>query len=175
MLLLILDNNENDKYKCQGCPKSFKFKSLLMRHCRIHSDKCPFTCNVCGKGFKRKYSRKMHMSLHSDDFPYECSACNKRFKVKPNLLRHRLTHSERRFACGVCNKRFTERNLLNSHMQRMHQIKTTEPRVKEKRFKCKEENEPLHYVKEEEIRIEDSVVDEKKLKEEIAEGGGKGV
>lgn len=87
-------------------------------------------------------------------------------------MRHKLSHTERRFACKVCNKQFTEKNLVNTHMQRMHQMKTVEQSVKEGHIKCKEENEPLQYVKEEEITMEDRVMDEQifVMKHEIVEG-----
>lgn len=48
------------QYKCEQCDKSFKRKSELSRHKKIHSDERPFVCETCGVSYKRQ----THLTRH---------------------------------------------------------------------------------------------------------------
>ena len=49
---------------CSTCGKSFKVKSNLLRHIRLHSSEGPYTCSICVKAFSQKSYLSNHMKLH---------------------------------------------------------------------------------------------------------------
>ena len=49
---------------CDVCGMTFKFRSQLDIHYRIHTGKKPFVCKICNKGFAQKNNLKSHMSIH---------------------------------------------------------------------------------------------------------------
>ena len=52
-------------FACDVCKKSFKFKSYLNVHRRIHSGERPYKCNVCDNSFTMKHHLTEHMLVHS--------------------------------------------------------------------------------------------------------------
>ena len=52
-------------FACDVCKKSFKTKSYLNVHKRIHSGMKPYKCDVCEKSFGRKDTLINHMLVHS--------------------------------------------------------------------------------------------------------------
>lgn len=48
------------KYKCSYCHKTFRQKSHLIEHERIHTGERPFKCNLCLKGFATHSHLKVH-------------------------------------------------------------------------------------------------------------------
>jgi uncharacterized Zn-finger protein len=45
---------EENPYKCNYCPKSFKLKNTLIRHMKNHTGQKPYKCKACNKSFVRK-------------------------------------------------------------------------------------------------------------------------
>ena len=50
---------------CDVCKKTFKTKTYLKVHKRIHSGETPYKCEVCDKSFHQKGSLKTHMLIQS--------------------------------------------------------------------------------------------------------------
>ena len=60
-------------------------------------------CNVCQITFKCKSQLTVHKRIHSGIKPYKCDVCEKSFSDKNNLTKHMLVHSgKKEFQCHVC-------------------------------------------------------------------------
>ncbi len=53
------------EFLCNICGKTFKYRSLLESHTRIHTGEKIVHCSVCNKGFNHKGHLKVHMQKHS--------------------------------------------------------------------------------------------------------------
>ena len=110
------------KFHCNLCSKSYGKKHLLTRHMDFHNDVKSFFCEICGKGFITKATLQNHKMCHrwnlliakmggecwlwnfifSDLRPFECNICNETFKNKYKLKFHKTIHTdERNFQCNV--------------------------------------------------------------------------
>lgn len=124
-------------HTCEECGKSFKFKSVLLKHKRIHSTERPFKCTECGAAFKQYGCLLGHNKIHTLAGSFVCEECGKGFNCKKNLVTHRLTHSnEKPFVCTECGKGFTVKESLKSH-QKVHQKAPDHKKVKNSPLKCK--------------------------------------
>ena len=60
---------------CDICKKSFKTKSNMIVHKRIHSGEKPYKCDVCDKSFIQKSHLTTHMLVHSGKKEFQCRVC----------------------------------------------------------------------------------------------------
>ncbi|XP_044151718.1 oocyte zinc finger protein XlCOF6.1-like isoform X2 [Bufo gargarizans] len=115
-------------FSCSDCGKSFKFRSRLVAHQRVHTGEKPFACLECGKCFIRKEKLVEHKRIHTGE--KQCSFCGKCFTQKSKLVEHQRTHTgERPFSCLQCGKSFAQKATLTKH-ERIH--------TGEKPFSCSE-------------------------------------
>ncbi|KAM3957656.1 zinc finger Y-chromosomal protein 1-like [Aphomia sociella] len=82
-------HKNREEVKCQHCPKTFVFRSTMMRHVRErHLQEKNVVCAVCGwKGFGDNRLQD-HMMKHSNERNFKCSACDKAFKTKKTMRQH---------------------------------------------------------------------------------------
>lgn len=108
-------------FACLFCQKTFRKRSLLSAHERIHQNLRPFKCDQCPKDFRDFGALSSHkIRLHSREFlKFSCTICTKRFRYERELDIHQRMHSgSKPYHCGFCNKSFTQLGNQRSHVRR---------------------------------------------------------
>lgn len=82
--------NDENKFQCRQCSKSFQLQRLLNRHMKCHSDIKRYLCTFCGKGFNDTFDLKRHTRTHTGVRPYKCNLCEKSFTQRCSLESHCL-------------------------------------------------------------------------------------
>ncbi|XP_054478236.1 uncharacterized protein zgc:66448 [Anoplopoma fimbria] len=103
-------------YKCSECGKTFRHRSVLELHMRIHSKDKPYQCKVCGKGFRFGSYLQQHLIIHTGKKPYKCPDCGKDFAFLQNMKTHQKLHQEKPFRCTSCRKGYSDETQLQHHM-----------------------------------------------------------
>ena len=73
----------------KDCSKSFKNKSSLIRHIKVHAGNI-FMCPTNGCSYSNPDERnlKAHMIVHTDTHQYSCTHCGQAFKHHTQMARH---------------------------------------------------------------------------------------
>ncbi|XP_053194163.1 transcription factor E4F1 [Scomber japonicus] len=85
---LIYKVNQEGRYICQLCEKTFKTTNILRTHMKTHSDQKNFSCELCDTSFRTKGSLIRHNRRHTDERPYRCTLCGQSFRESGALTRH---------------------------------------------------------------------------------------
>ena len=68
---------EGQKFTCEVCKKSFRYKGDLTAHKRIHLGIDKFKCSICEKIFNHSGNLKGHIRSHTGEKPFECASFEK--------------------------------------------------------------------------------------------------
>ncbi|KAK7926282.1 hypothetical protein WMY93_008592 [Mugilogobius chulae] len=110
--------NEVRSFKCPeiDCGKSFRHRSVLELHMRIHNKDKPYQCKVCGKSFRFSSYLQQHLIIHTGKRPYKCPDCGRAFAFLQNMKTHQKLHQEKPFRCTSCHKGYSDETQLRLHM-----------------------------------------------------------
>nr|CAD7393213.1 unnamed protein product [Timema cristinae] len=79
---------DRKEFICELCGTAFStLNTLRDHHTYIHSDQRLFPCELCVKTFKRKSELNRHVKIHSDSRPVKCH-CGQSYKCVSHLRRH---------------------------------------------------------------------------------------
>ncbi|XP_022340619.2 histone-lysine N-methyltransferase MECOM-like isoform X2 [Crassostrea virginica] len=130
---------DHGEFKCDKCPRSFQWKSNLIRHQKFSCENCDkiFTdpsnlqrhirsqhvgarshaCGECGKTFATSSGLKQHQHIHSSVKPFQCEVCLKAYTQFSNLCRHKRMHADCRqqIKCKDCGQAFSTVTSLSKH------------------------------------------------------------
>ncbi|XP_019292517.1 zinc finger and SCAN domain-containing protein 4-like isoform X2 [Panthera pardus] len=108
-------------YRCEKCPKIFRYFSQLKAHQRRHNNERTFICAECNKGFFQASDLHVHQMTHAREKPFTCSTCEKSFSHKTNLQAHERIHTgEKPYACSLCRRSYRQSSTYHRHL-RTHQ------------------------------------------------------
>ena len=130
------DNDKNSSsYQCSQCGTIMKTRKKLGVHVHYHH-KDLTSCHLCPLTFHSKEKARRHIQeVHHTFFTnHLCPECGKQFHWLGNMVGHqRDVHSTKELInrtvkpptehqCTMCDKKFTERQQLNQHIKRKHQV-----------------------------------------------------
>ncbi|XP_076783634.1 zinc finger and SCAN domain-containing protein 4 [Arvicanthis niloticus] len=108
-------------YKCEECPRTFKYPCNLSIHQKTHRKEKPFFCKECQIGFYHESALQVHEVIHKAEKPFTCSICGRAFRYKTNLQAHERIHTgERPYSCSLCNSTFRQSSTYHRHLRKFH-------------------------------------------------------
>lgn len=115
------DQAAEGDFRCDECPKSFQWKTSLLKHQAVHDAMKRYSCENCNKIFTDPSNLQRHIrSQHVGARCHTCTECGKTFATSSGLKQHQHIHSSiKPFQCEVCLKAYTQFSNLCRH-KRMH-------------------------------------------------------
>ncbi|GAB1291546.1 Zinc finger and SCAN domain containing 4, pseudogene 2 [Apodemus speciosus] len=108
-------------YKCEECPRTFKYPCNLSIHQKTHRKERPFFCKVCQTGFHQVSELRVHEATHKAEKPFTCNTCGRAFRYKTNLQAHERIHTgEKPYSCALCDSSFRQSSTYHRHLRKFH-------------------------------------------------------
>ncbi|KAK2828836.1 hypothetical protein Q5P01_019870 [Channa striata] len=76
-----------------------------------------YKCNTCKKSFRLENALKFH-NCRTDDKTFQCDICSRFFSTNSNLSKHKKKHGEKLYSCEICNKMFYRKDVMQEHHRR---------------------------------------------------------
>ncbi|XP_029969866.1 zinc finger protein 135-like isoform X2 [Salarias fasciatus] len=111
--------DEEGRFACGACDRSFRFRSLLQAHRRSHTGEQPFSCAQCGQRFSFKQSLERHRRTHAPGRKYDCPVCGESFGSPAAQRQHgAAAHMENgEYLCSECGRAFAWKSALVRHLK----------------------------------------------------------
>lgn len=125
---------DHQKGYCKYCGKRFLEKIELIQHVKEHT--VTLKCKTCARKFSSEFALENHEKTHKDvDRPFHCNSCNSRYATK-NLLRSHINkiHKNPQWLCTFCHKRLASASALDAHEKLHEGIKEYQCFLCEKQF-----------------------------------------
>lgn len=125
---LTLHNSQSRPLPCIYCGRRFMDKSSLAKHEESHmpNEQRKYTCDICQKTFHHVTDLSMHKKHHDPDKKFDCEVCGREFNRLNNLQRHMLVHQQQQggneeiLSCDVCGITYKFMSSLTRHMVTTH-------------------------------------------------------
>ncbi|XP_027289596.1 zinc finger and SCAN domain containing protein 4D-like [Cricetulus griseus] len=109
------------QYKCEECPRAFKYPCNLSVHQKRHKVERSFFCINGETGFYQGSDIRDPETVSKPEKPFICSTCGRSFSHKTNLQAHERIHTgEKPYTCSVCNSRFRQSSTYHRHLRNYH-------------------------------------------------------
>ena len=106
-------------FPCDQCGQSFRKKSNLSAHAKVHEGLKPYECYQCLKGFSLEENLKAHMMNHRQEVMklHTCQVCSEPFYYLRTVLEHmEIAHPDfYTYKCNLCDKNFSRSEMLRIH------------------------------------------------------------
>ncbi|KAG5318521.1 ZNF91 protein, partial [Pseudoatta argentina] len=125
---LTLHNSQSRPLPCIYCGRRFMDKTSLAKHEESHmpNEQRKYTCDICQKTFHHITDLSMHKKHHDPDKKFDCEVCGREFNRLNNLQRHMLVHQQQQggneeiLSCDVCGITYKFMSSLTRHMVTTH-------------------------------------------------------
>jgi KRAB domain-containing zinc finger protein len=112
------NKEELNKFECEICNRTFKYRSLLLKHHLSHRQR---PCSICNRKIRADRMER-HMKTHDNEKErkFQCKICSVKFLKVTSLTRHLNHHKLKKnagFKCQFCFKKFYLKAKLDRHLK----------------------------------------------------------
>ncbi|XP_012226371.1 zinc finger protein 311 [Linepithema humile] len=121
-------NSQSRPLPCIYCGRRFMDKASLKVHEESHmpNEQRKYVCDICHKTFTHITDLSMHKKYHDPEKKFDCEVCGREFNRLNNLQRHMMVHQQQQggteeiLSCDVCGITYKFMSSLTRHMVTTH-------------------------------------------------------